>query len=75
MQSRNILFIVFDFSCSFECFKTHKNADCMPAKRDSEEKCAEDEVRKPILQFTTQDTVDPDKLAELGMVHYNEYRF
>lgn len=63
---------VDNFSCSFDCFKKHKNAECTPAKTESQEKCKEVEARKPILQFTTEDTVDPEKLAQLGMVHYNE---
>lgn len=63
---------IVHFSCSFDCFKRHKNADCTPAKAESQEKCKEAEARKPILQFTTEDTVDPEKLAQLGMIHYNE---
>ena len=60
---------MFYFSCSFDCFKKHKNADCTPAKTESqcEEKSEKVEVRKPILQFTTEDTVDPEKLAQLGI--------
>lgn len=60
----------WDFSCSFECFKKHKNAECTPAKTKSQEKCVDIEARKPILQFTTEDTVDPEKLAQLGEVQW-----
>lgn len=58
----------FYFSCSFDCFKKHKNADCTPAKKATQDKCVEVDARKPILQFTTEDTVDPEKLAQLGMI-------
>lgn len=53
-------------SCSFDCFKTHKNVECVPAKTGLEEKCPSEEAKKTILQFTTEDTVDPEKLAELS---------
>lgn len=56
-----------DFSCSFDCFKKHKNVDCVPAKTESQENGQDAGMRKPILQFTTEDTVDPEKLAQLGM--------
>lgn len=64
----NIYCDVFDFSCSFDCFKKHKNADCTSAKKESQEKCVEAEARKQILQFTTEDTIDPEKLAQLGII-------
>lgn len=67
------LFLLCDFSCSFDCFKKHKNADCTPAQTESQDKCGEAKARKPILQFTTEDTVDPEKLAQLGMVDCIEY--
>lgn len=69
-HDRNVLFNfgLIDFSCSFDCFKKHKNADCTPAKTESQEKSVgKTEVLKPILQFTTEDSVDPEKLAQLGM--------
>lgn len=57
-----------NFSCSFDCFKKHKDVDCAPAKTETAEKSEKiEDVRKPILQFTTEDTVDPDKLAQLGI--------
>ncbi|XP_055299239.1 zinc finger HIT domain-containing protein 3 [Sitodiplosis mosellana] len=56
-----------NFCCSFECFKKHKDVDCTPAKTENEEKCQKTEnVKKTILQFTTEDTVDPEKLEQLG---------
>lgn len=66
MTETFIYFDLIDFSCSFDCFKKHKNADCTPAKTESQEKSVEVDARKPILQFTTEDTVDPEKLAQLG---------
>lgn len=64
----NLCCVVVHFSCSFECFKKHKNVDCAPAKTEiNENRPQSEDIRKSILQFTTEDTVDPEKLVQLGM--------
>lgn len=58
------------YSCSFECFKKHKEIGCS-SPPNADELTGEgglklEQSNKKILQFTTDDTVHPDRLAELG---------
>lgn len=57
-------------SCSFGCFKKHRNVDCAPEKSEKVEHDGTDkshEFKKTILHFTTEDTLDPEKLSLLGI--------
>lgn len=55
-------------SCSFDCFKKHKNVECTPEINEIEDNFG-DKEQPSLFQFTTEDTVDPAKLAELGEFH------
>lgn len=54
-------------SCSFECFKTHKNTNCTVISV-KEENTADNDPKVPAIigPFQTDDTVDSVKLKELG---------
>lgn len=60
---------MFLSSCSFECFKKHKTAECVSNEQTESTKSGEctNPIKPKILQFTTDDTVDPEKLAQLGI--------
>lgn len=54
------------FSCSFECFKKHKDVDCTSVNANETTDQNKETTKPRILQFTTEDTVDLGKLAQLG---------
>lgn len=63
----HLLCSMYRFSCSFECFKKHKDVECASTKADASENKRTEDVKRTILLFTTEDTVDPEKLAQLSM--------
>lgn len=64
----HVLFIVtFIFSCSFDCFKKHKTTECAPVEPTSaNDPSTENAESKRTYHFTTEDTVDLEKLDKLG---------
>ena len=73
-------FCINSFSCSFDCYKIHQNSESCSQrhtelealrKKVKEENDMELENRKQKLElFKTDDTVDTEKLSELGNIFW-----
>lgn len=56
----------FYFSCSVDCFKSHKETPCNKPPDKTNPSEIDEEVKKQILLFTTVDTISLEKLKELS---------